>query len=62
MADWMFLSLMIQNVLVFPCAVENLQWEFDERFADFEVESGTFQLFGHPFPADVESIPSVLQN
>lgn len=36
-------------------SIENLQREFDERF-------DTFQLFADPFSADVENVPSVLQN
>jgi len=42
-------------------AIENLQREFDERFADFKAHHDTFQLFADPFSADVESIPSVWQ-
>lgn len=43
-------------------AIEKLQREFDERFADFKVHRDTFKLFADPFSADVESVPSVLQN
>ncbi|KAK0145575.1 General transcription factor II-I repeat domain-containing protein 2 [Merluccius polli] len=42
-------------------AIENLQQEFDERFADFKAHRDTFQLFADPFSADVESVPSMLQ-
>ena len=42
-------------------AIENLQQEFDERFADFKAHSDTLQLFADPFSADVESVPSMLQ-
>lgn len=45
----------------YASAIENLQQEFDERFADFKVHRDTFQLFADPFLADVESVPNVLQ-
>ena len=42
-------------------AIENLQQEFDVRFADFKTHHDTFQLFADPFSADVESVSSMLQ-
>lgn len=35
--------------------------EFDECFADVNVNCGTFQLFADPFSADVDSVPCVVQ-
>lgn len=41
-------------------AIENLQQESDERFADFKAHRDTFQLFADLLSADVESVSSML--
>ncbi|XP_073681619.1 general transcription factor II-I repeat domain-containing protein 2A-like [Garra rufa] len=42
-------------------AYDNLQEEFDHRFADFKTHRATFQIFADPFSFDVQDAPSVLQ-
>ncbi|XP_034042565.1 general transcription factor II-I repeat domain-containing protein 2-like [Thalassophryne amazonica] len=46
----------------YVAAIETLQQEFDQRFADFKTHSATFQMFADPFSFDVQNAPSVLTN
>jgi hypothetical protein len=45
----------------YTTAIENLQEEFDQRFADFKTHRDTFKLFSDPFSFNVEDAPPVLQ-
>lgn len=45
----------------YVAAIEKLQQEFDQRFADFKTHSATFQMFADPFSFDVQNVLSVLQ-
>uniref|UniRef100_A0A8C5LZB9 General transcription factor II-I repeat domain-containing protein 2-like n=1 Tax=Leptobrachium leishanense TaxID=445787 RepID=A0A8C5LZB9_9ANUR len=54
-------ELSMLGVDKYVAAMENLQQEFDQRFAVFTIHNATFQLFADPFSFDVNSAPNVLQ-
>ncbi|KAK7919095.1 hypothetical protein WMY93_010379 [Mugilogobius chulae] len=45
----------------FISAIEQLEHDFDQRFADFKAHSDTFKLFADPFSADVDTVPCEVQ-
>lgn len=45
----------------YVAALENLQQEFNQRFADFKTYNDIFQIFADPFTYNVDSAPVMLQ-